>query len=149
MRAVVQRSQVARVEVEQQTVGAISTGLVVLVGVATSDTPTDVDYLANKILGLRIFPDDDGKMNRDILQAGGQVLAVSQFTLYGDARQGRRPSFIAAAPPELGKQLFDLLVDRLRQNGLIVATGHFGADMQVHLVNDGPVTILLDSTKLF
>lgn len=149
MRAVVQRSQAARVEVDQQIIGAIPAGLVVLVGVATSDTPSDVEYLANKITGLRVFPDDEGKMNRDIRQSGGQILAVSQFTLYGDARQGRRPSFIAAAPPDRGRELFDLLVTRLKQQGLTVATGQFGADMQVHLVNDGPVTILLDSVKLF
>lgn len=149
MRAVVQRSLAARVEVSQQVVGQIPFGLVVLVGVDTNDTPDDVHYLCNKILGLRIFNDDQAKMNLDVRQVSGQILLISQFTLCGDARQGRRPSFIAAAAPELGRQLFDRLVAEIAAQGITVATGQFGADMQVHLINDGPVTILLDSRKLF
>ncbi len=149
MRAVVQRSQAARVEVSGQVVGRIQFGLVILVGVDASDTMDDVRYLGNKILGLRIFGDNQGKMNLDVRQVGGQALMISQFTLCGDARQGRRPSFIAAATPELGRQLFDQLVVDIANQGISVATGQFGADMQVHLINDGPVTILLDSRKQF
>lgn len=149
MRAVVQRSQAASVSVDGQVVGAIEFGFVVLVGVEVGDTSADVSYLANKLLGLRIFNDDQGKMNRDIIQVGGQMLLISQFTLCGDARQGRRPSFIAAAPPDLGRQWFDRLVTTVAGQGVAVATGEFGADMQVQLLNDGPVTILLDSKKLF
>ncbi len=149
MRAVVQRSRAAHVSVEGQVVGQIDHGLVVLIGVAADDTAEDARWLADKIRGLRIFSDADGKMNLDLPEAGGAVLAISQFTLLGDARKGRRPSFIAAAGAGQGEQLYQLVVDELRRAGVDVATGIFQADMQVQLVNDGPVTILLDSRKVF
>ena len=120
-----------------------------LLGVGQGDTEQDARYLAEKICGLRIFPDDEGKMNRSLLETGGQILAISQFTLYGDTRKGRRPSFITAADPETGERLYQCLVEELRARGATVATGIFQANMQVELVNDGPVTILLDSQKLF
>ncbi len=149
MRGVIQRSREAAVTVEGKTVGSISWGLVALVGVERGDTEADADYLAEKTATLRIFNDEEGKMNRSVIDVGGQVLAVSQFTLLGDARQGRRPSFTQAADPLTGERLYENYVDALRRCGLIVATGVFRADMQVALVNDGPVTILLDSHKQF
>ena len=149
MRAVIQRVARARVTVEGATVGAIGQGLLALVGVANDDGPADVAYLAGKIRELRIFEDDQGKMNRSLADAGGAVLAVSQFTLYGDTRKGRRPSFDHAAPAEAGRVLFDALVAELRAAGVEVETGTFRAHMQVELVNDGPVTILVDSRKAF
>jgi D-aminoacyl-tRNA deacylase len=149
MRAVVQRSQAAQVSVEGQIVGQIDHGLVVLIGVAADDTAEDARWLADKIRGLRIFSDADGKMNLDLSEAGGAVLAISQFTLLGDARKGRRPSFIAAAGAGQGEQLYQLVIDELRRAGTTVATGIFQADMQLQLVNDGPVTILLDSRRVF
>lgn len=149
MRCVLQRVRQASVRVDDQTVGAIDSGLMVLVGVGQGDTEEDVAYLVAKTLGLRIFNDDAGKMNRSILDVGGQVLAISQFTLFGDCRKGRRPSFIAAAQPDRGKQLYETYCQGLRAGGLHVETGIFAADMQVSLTNDGPVTILLDSQKNF
>jgi D-tyrosyl-tRNA(Tyr) deacylase len=149
MRAVVQRASSARVVVEQATVGEIGLGLLVLVGVGRDDGPADVQYIASKIRDLRVFADDEGKLNRNLAEAGGSVLAVSQFTLYGDCRKGRRPSFDQAAPPDTGRLLFDEVVRVLRESGVTVATGTFQAHMMVELVNDGPVTILLDSRKGF
>jgi D-aminoacyl-tRNA deacylase len=149
MRAVIQRSRQASVTVDQRLVGSIEHGLVVLLGVAAEDTPADADYLLEKILGLRIFDDAEGKMNLGLAQVGGELLIVSQFTLLGDARKGRRPSFIKAAGPELGRSMYEYFIGRAKEQGGRVATGEFGADMQVALINDGPVTILLDSQKLF
>jgi D-tyrosyl-tRNA(Tyr) deacylase len=119
--------------------------LLVLLGVAPGDTEAEARWLADKVVGLRIFPDDEGKMNRDVAAAGGGVLVVSQFTLYGDCRKGRRPSFVGAAPPELAEPLYEAFVAAVRANGLPAATGRFGAMMQVELVNDGPVTLLVDT----
>jgi len=127
----------------------IGEGLVVLLGVQKADTVKDADYLVEKILGLRIFPDDEGKMNRSVVDAGGAVLVISQFTLYGDCRRGRRPSFDAAAPPEEARTLYEHFVRVAGERGVPVETGVFQAHMSVDLVNEGPVTILLDSTKLF
>jgi len=129
--------------------GQIGRGLLVLLGVSTSDSEAEAEYLAGKIAGLRIFEDQDGKMNLSVAEAGGAILAVSQFTLYGDTRGGRRPSFIAAARPEQARKLYEYFVERIRATGLACETGRFQEMMQVELVNDGPVTILLDSTKLF
>lgn len=149
MRAVVQRVSSASVRVDGRLTGAIDTGLLVLLGVGSQDGVADVEYVAAKIHDLRIFPDDAGKMNRDVAEAGGAVLLVSQFTLFGDARNGRRPSYIGAAPPELAVALYEGVASALRARGLRVETGEFRAHMEVSLVNDGPVTILLDSTKAF
>jgi D-tyrosyl-tRNA(Tyr) deacylase len=149
MRAVVQRVSSASVRVDGRLTGAIEHGLLVLLGVGSQDGAADVEYVAAKIRELRIFPDAAGKMNRDVADAGGAVLLVSQFTLFGDARNGRRPSFIAAAPPELASALYEGVAAALAARGLRVETGEFGAHMDVSLVNDGPVTILLDSTKAF
>jgi D-tyrosyl-tRNA(Tyr) deacylase len=148
MRAVVQRVTRAKVTVADEITGQIGNGLLILLGVAQNDTEKDVNYLVEKITGLRIFDDADGKMNLSILEMGGEILAVSQFTLYGDTRRGRRPSYIEAAPPERANELYELFVTECRKH-VKVETGRFQADMQVELVNDGPVTILLDSTKLF
>jgi D-tyrosyl-tRNA(Tyr) deacylase len=149
MRAVVQRVTRAHVSVGEEIVGSISSGLLVLLGVAKSDTQVDADYLASKILSLRIFDDEKGKMNLSLAETGGSVLAVSQFTLYGDTRKGRRPSFDQAAPPQLANQLYEYFVGKIRDSGIHTETGRFQAMMQVELVNDGPVTILLDSTRAF
>lgn len=149
MRAVVQRVTSARVRVGTRTVGEIGHGLLVFVGVADDDAPADVQYLVSKVRDLRIFDDDAGKMNRTVVETGGGVLVVSQFTLCGDARKGRRPSFDAAAPPALARALYEDVVRDLRASGLTVSTGEFQARMAIELVNDGPVTILLDSKKLF
>ena len=149
MRAVIQRVSQASVVVAKETVGAIGQGLMVLLGVAQGDTSKDVVYLADKTAGLRIFEDDDGKMNRSVKDIDGGILVVSQFTLLGDCRKGRRPGFSDAAPPELADTLYEEYVDVLRSQGIIIATGVFRADMQVALVNDGPVTIMLDSRKQF
>jgi D-aminoacyl-tRNA deacylase len=149
MRAVLQRVSRARVRVDAAIVGEIARGLVVFLGVSGQDTAADVTYMATKIRELRIFPDEQGKMNRSVADVGGAVLMVSQFTLYGDARNGRRPSFIAAGPPAQAKALYEAVIGALRGAGLPVETGIFQADMQVELENDGPVTMLLDSTKLF
>jgi D-tyrosyl-tRNA(Tyr) deacylase len=149
MRAVIQRVSHARVVVDGQTTGEIGAGLAVLVAVGREDTPATAASMAEKIVHLRIFNDEQGKMNRSLLDTGGAILAVSQFTLYGDARGQRRPSFIQAAPPELGKTLYEEFVLALRALGVRVETGIFQAHMSVELANDGPVTILLDSDKLF
>ena len=147
MRAVVQRVKRARVEVEGRVVGEIAVGLLVLVGVAKSDTRGDADYLADKLVGLRIFPDEAGRMNRDVVEAGGSLLVVSQFTIYGDIRKGRRPGFDRAADPQPARVLYEYLVEAVRKRGVTVETGTFQALMAVHLVNDGPVTIIVDSEK--
>jgi D-tyrosyl-tRNA(Tyr) deacylase len=149
MRAVVQRVKRASVKVDGTTVGEIGAGLLVLLGVAQEDTETDADYLADKIAGLRIFEDAEGKMNRAVAEAGGAVLAVSQFTLFGDVRRGKRPSFDAAARPEQAVPLYEYFVTKVRAAGLRCETGKFQEMMEVELVNDGPVTILLDSKKVF
>jgi len=149
MRAVIQRVSQASVTVAQEAVGAIDQGLMVLLGVAQGDTAKDAVYLAEKTAGLRIFEDDDGKMNRSVEDIDGGILVVSQFTLLGDCRKGRRPGFTAAAPPELADTLYKEYVDILRNQGITVATGVFRANMQVALINDGPVTIMLDSRKQF
>ena len=149
MRAVVQRVASARVEVEGEVTGAIGQGLLVLLGVEQGDGDADLDYVCGKVAGLRIFEDEAGKMNRSVVEVGGAVLLVSQFTLLGDGRHGRRPSFSGAAAPQEGERYYRLAIDALRAMGLPVKTGQFGADMQVHLVNDGPVTLLLDSRRTF
>jgi D-tyrosyl-tRNA(Tyr) deacylase len=148
MRAVVQRVTRASVKVNNDFTGKIDTGLLVLLGVAQEDTKSDADYLAEKIVGLRIFEDEEGKMNRSVLDVGGAVLAVSQFTLFGDVRKGKRPSFDAAARPERARQLYEYFVERVRTLGPRCETGRFQETMEVELVNQGPVTILLDSKKL-
>jgi len=149
MRAVVQRVSQAKVTVESWVAGEIGMGLLVLLGVGHDDSESDVAYLADKTVGLRIFEDADGKMNRSVLDIGGSVLVVSQFTLYGDVRRGKRPSFDAAAVPEAARRLYELFVEHIRAAGLRCETGRFQETMQVELVNEGPVTILLDSAKLF
>lgn len=149
MRAVVQRVSRAKVTVNDWVAGEIGLGLLVLLGVGHGDTEADAIYLAEKIAGLRIFEDGDGKMNRSVADVGGSVLAVSQFTLYGDVRRGKRPSFDAAALPDPARRLYEFFVERLRAAGLRCETGRFQEMMQVELVNEGPVTILLDSTKAF
>jgi D-tyrosyl-tRNA(Tyr) deacylase len=145
MRLVIQRVSEASVEVSGCKTGSIGTGLLILLGVAKGDTAADADYLVEKILGLRIFPDDDGKMNRDVQQANGALLIVSQFTLYGDCRTGRRPSFDQAAPPELAQPLYEYFVQSARRGPVPVETGVFQATMEVHLLNHGPVTIVIDT----
>lgn len=149
MRAVVQRVSRAKVTVDGWIAGEIGLGLLVLLGVGNADTETDVNYLADKLVGLRIFEDADGKMNLSVIDVGGSVLAVSQFTLYGDVRRGKRPSFDAAAPPDTARRLYELFVERIRAGGLRCETGRFQEMMQVELINEGPVTILLDSNKGF
>ena len=145
MRAVVQRVKESSVEVDRQTIGRIGKGLLVLLGVAEEDTPSDADYLANKIVNLRIFEDDSAKMNRSLLSVGGEMLVVSQFTLLGDCRKGRRPSFIAAAEPQKASELYDNFVQQVRRLGVSVETGRFQTTMAVALINDGPVTLVLES----
>lgn len=149
MRAVVQRVSSASVTVDGEIVGRIKRGFLVLLGVAQDDEQADVVYTAQKLIGLRIFEDDDGKMNRSIAEVDGAMLIVSQFTLYGDCRKGRRPSFIAAAPPEQADALYRQVVAEVRGQGIPVETGRFQATMEVELVNDGPVTLLIDSRKGF
>ena len=144
MRALVQRVRRARVVVGDEVVGEIAAGLLVLLGVTHADTEENARWLADKIVGLRILADDEGKMNRDVVEAGGAVLVVSQFTLYGDCRKGRRPSFIEAAPPSIAVPLYEAFVNGIKALGVPTATGRFGADMQVELVNDGPVTLIVD-----
>jgi D-aminoacyl-tRNA deacylase len=149
MRAVVQRVTRAKVTVQEEIVGEIGQGLLVLLGIAKEDTRAEVDYLVEKILGLRIFDDADGKMNLSVLDAGGSLLVVSQFTLYGDVRRGKRPSFDGAAPPEQARGLYEYFVEKIRAGGPHCETGRFQEMMEVELVNEGPVTIMLDSAKTF
>lgn len=149
MRAVVQRASRAKVTVNGEITGEIGRGLLVLLGVCAADTCGDADYLAEKTIGLRIFEDSGGKMNLSVAEAGGAVLVVSQFTLYGDVRRGKRPSFDAAAPPQPARELYEYFVEKIRAAGLRCETGCFQEMMQVELVNEGPVTILLDSNKTF
>ncbi|HEV3512562.1 MAG TPA: D-aminoacyl-tRNA deacylase [Candidatus Sulfotelmatobacter sp.] len=149
MRAVVQRVSRAKVTVNGWTSGEIGLGLLILLGVGEQDTEADVNSMADKIAGLRIFEDQDGKMNLSVRDVGGSVLAVSQFTLYGDARRGKRPSFDAAASPDLARRLYELFIAKIQGAGLRCETGRFQEMMQVELVNEGPVTILLDSAKMF
>lgn len=145
MRVVVQRSREASVTVAGEVVGRIDHGLVLLVGITHEDTEKDVEFIADKIANLRIFEDSEEKMSHSVLDTGGQILSVSQFTLYGDCRKGRRPNFMAAARPEKAEPLYDLLNAKLREKGLIVETGRFGAMMDVRLVNDGPVTLIVET----
>jgi D-tyrosyl-tRNA(Tyr) deacylase len=145
MRIVLQRVKSARVDVAGETVGSIGVGLVILLGVTQSDRREDAEYLADKVVQLRIFPDEAGRMNRSLLEARGALLVVSQFTLYGDCRKGRRPSFDHAAPPEQARALYDYFIQRLKLSNIAVETGVFQADMEIHLTNDGPVTFILDS----
>ncbi|ERI08875.1 D-aminoacyl-tRNA deacylase [Aneurinibacillus aneurinilyticus] len=145
MRVVVQRSKQASVTVHGEMTGKIDSGLVLLVGITHSDTKDDAEYVAEKIANLRIFEDGDGKMNRSVKDVDGAILSVSQFTLYGDTRKGRRPSFVDAARPEQAEPLYDFFNEKLREQGLRVETGIFGAMMEVALVNDGPVTLLIES----
>jgi len=149
MRACVQRVIRADVKVDDEVCGEIGSGLLVLLGVAAADTSDDARQLADKVVGLRIFDDAEGKMNLALADVGGAMLVVSQFTLLGDCRKGRRPSFVAAAPPELAENLYQAFVDAVTSQGIEVATGRFRQHMQVSLTNDGPVTMLLDSRKLF
>jgi D-tyrosyl-tRNA(Tyr) deacylase len=147
MRLVIQRVREARVTVNHDAAGSIGAGLLVFLGVSRTDTQEDADYLTEKLLGLRIFPDEDGKMNRNVQEAGGSLLIVSQFTLYGDCRKGRRPSFDQAAPPDQAQDLYNYFVESAKRGPVAVETGVFQAAMQVHIVNDGPVTILIDSAE--
>lgn len=149
MRCVIQRVTQASVSVDGNVVGKIGKGFMILIGVSVEDTDKDLKYMADKIPNLRIFEDEQGKMNLSLKDTGGEILAVSQFTLYGDARGSRRPSFIQAARPEMATGYYEQLVEAWRAQGIHVETGVFGADMQVSLVNDGPVTMLMDSTKAF
>ena len=145
MKAVIQRVRESAVTVDGREVGRIGRGLLVLLGVSRDDTPAEADYLVDKTLNLRIFEDETGRMNRSLLDVGGELLVVSQFTLYGDCRKGRRPSFVQAAPPETAEALYEHFVDQARGSGVPVATGRFRAMMDVSLVNDGPVTLILES----
>ena len=145
MRLVIQRVREARVDVDGRSCGSIAVGLLVLVAVAKSDTASDADYLAEKLLGLRIFPDQDGKMNRSVVDVGGGLLVISNFTLYGDCSKGRRPSFDLAAGPEQARSLYDYFVEKLQKSTVPVETGVFQAAMDVHLINDGPVTLMCES----
>jgi len=149
VRAVVQRVSRASVSVDGRVAGEIGRGLAVLLGVGEGDGPEDARYVADKIANLRVFPDDRGKMNVSALDSGADVLVVPQFTLYGDCRKGRRPSFAAAAPPDRGQALYEAVVAEIRESGLRVETGEFGEHMTVEMINDGPVTLLLDSARTF
>jgi D-aminoacyl-tRNA deacylase len=149
MRSIVQRVSRAKVTVDGRITGEIGHGVLVLLGVSDNDTTASADYMVSKILGLRIFEDDAGKMNRSVVEVGGAMLAVSQFTLFGDVRRGKRPSFDDAARPDKAKQLYDYFVERIRASGTRCETGVFQAMMDVELVNSGPVTIMLDSEKTF
>ena len=147
MRIVLQRVKSARVDVAGETAGSIGVGLVILLGVTQTDKEEHADYLADKVVKLRIFPDEARRMNRSLLEAGGSLLVVSQFTLYGDCRKGRRPSFDDAAPPEQARALYEYFIQRLKSSNIAVETGVFQAEMEVHLINDGPVTFILDSKR--
>lgn len=145
MRVVLQRVSEAKVTVDQEVVGQINRGFMLLVGITHEDTQKDADYLADKIAGLRVFEDEAGKMNESIMDVGGAILSVSQFTLYGDTRKGKRPNFMAAARPDVAEPLYEYFNEQLRSKGLTVETGKFGAMMDVALNNDGPVTLILES----
>lgn len=147
MRIVLQRVNSARVDIAGETVGSIGVGLVILLGVTHADTQEDAEYLADKVVQLRIFPDEAGRMNRSLMEARGALLVVSQFTLYGDCRKGRRPSFDQAAPPEQARRLYECFVQRLKSSNIAVQTGVFQAEMEIHLTNYGPVTLILDSRR--
>lgn len=149
MRAVVQRTTDARVTVDDHVVGEIGRGVVVLLGISPSDGDGEIAWVVDKVANLRIFPDDEGKMNRSLVDVGGEALVVSQFTLYGDARKGRRPSFVHAAQGPEAEAIYERVADEFRGRGITCATGEFGAMMDVTLTNEGPVTILLDSDKTF
>lgn len=149
MRAVVERVSRAQVRVGEEVIGSIGRGLLVLLGVAKFDAEADADYLSTKVLGLRIFNDPNGRMNLSLADTGGAILAVSQFSLYGDARRGKRPSFDEAAPPEFARELYESFIAKIRAAGFVCQTGRFQAMMQIELVNDGPLTILLDSRRIF
>lgn len=149
MRAVVQRVSSSKVTVDERVTGEVKKGLLVLLGVTHDDTSKDVDYMVDKVTNLRIFEDEDDKMNLSLKDIKGEIMAVSQFTLYGDARKGRRPSFSNAARPDIANPLYEEFVEKLRAQGITVGTGEFGAHMMVELTNDGPVTILLESKKAF
>lgn len=149
MRAVVQRVKKSKVDVDEKTIGSIGEGLLVLLGVGEDDTNEDLDYIFDKVINLRIFQDENDKMNNSLLDIGGELLVVSQFTLYGDARKGRRPSFSTSAKPDMANDLYEDFIKKARDKGIKTETGEFGADMQVEILNDGPVTILLDSKKTF
>jgi D-tyrosyl-tRNA(Tyr) deacylase len=149
MRAVVQRVSEAKVSAEGEIVGSIGKGLLVLIGIRRGDTPADAEYLADKIVHLRLFEDEEGKLNRSLQEIGGAALLISQFTLYGDARKGRRPSFTQAASGEEARALYEMVCNCVAAAGIPVARGAFGAKMQVSLINEGPVTLLLDSERIF
>lgn len=149
MRAVVQRSYEASVKVDDKTIGAIDWGMVVLLGVKDNDTEEDLKYILRKVLNLRIFDDENGVMNKSILDVGGSILLISQFTLYGDVRKGNRPSYSNAAGFEEGRALYEKMIEEIEKSDIKVETGSYGADMKVSLINNGPVTILLDSEKVF
>lgn len=145
MKVVIQRVSQAKVKIDQKTVGEIDRGFVILLGIHQEDTKLDADYLVRKISKLRVFEDDEGKMNRSILEADGSVLSISQFTLYGETKKGNRPSFIEAARPEVATPLYEYFNEQLKAENISIETGEFGADMQVELTNDGPVTIIIDT----
>jgi D-aminoacyl-tRNA deacylase len=149
VRLVVQRVKEARVTVHDEIVGKIGKGLLIFLGVGTEDTEADVDYLAEKVLRLRIFPDSQGKFNLSLEETGGSVLVVSQFTLWGDCRKGRRPSFSNSAAPSVAEPFYELFIEKIRRKGITTASGRFQEMMEVQLINDGPVTLLLDSKKTF
>lgn len=149
MRAVVQRVKRASVEVEDEIIGEIKEGLLVLLGVGEGDTKEDLDYMVNKILGLRIFEDEDEKMNLSLKDIDGEILVISQFTLYGDVRKGRRPSFIESADPKIADEMYEEFISKCKKEGIQTQSGKFGADMNVDLLNQGPVTIMIDSKKIF
>lgn len=147
MRALIQRVSSARVRVAEEIIGEIGPGLLVLLGVGRKDGEAEIQLLVEKIINLRIFEDDQGKMNRSLMEVNGAILLISQFTLYADCRKGRRPNFLAAAPPEQSAELYERFITALQAKGIMVETGRFGAEMEVELVNDGPVTIMLDSAE--
>ena len=149
MRSVVQRVKRAKVIVDNEVIGSIDHGIMLLLSVEDNDDEKDLEYMCDKVINLRIFEDEDGKMNKSLMDVNGSILVVSQFTLHGDARKGRRPSFITAARPEKAIPLYEKFIQNMKDQNINTNTGKFGADMQVELVNDGPVTILLDSKKIF
>lgn len=149
MRAVLQRVKNASVSVDGEVIGSIGEGILIFLGVADSDTEADMKYIADKMINLRIFGDDKGKMNFSVSDIGGELLIVSQFTLYGDCRKGRRPDFTSAGKPDFARSMYENFIEYCKASGLKTEHGSFGADMQVELINDGPVTIMLDSKKLY